>query len=65
MTLGPGQLFGEPGALSGMPQSATFTAVVRSVVLAIDRSALRDLFTQSASADLAQRVRETLSTLNR
>jgi hypothetical protein len=62
---GPGHLFGEAGALSGMPLSATCTAVVRSVVLAIDRSALRDFFTQSASADLAQRVRETLSTLNR
>jgi hypothetical protein len=57
---GPGQLFGEVGALTGAPQSATFVAAKPSVVLSIDRSSFQDFVTQSAGADLGQRVQETL-----
>ncbi len=57
---GPGQLFGEAGALTGAPQSATFAAATRATVLAVDRSAFRSVVTQSAGADLNQRVRQTL-----
>jgi nitroimidazol reductase NimA-like FMN-containing flavoprotein (pyridoxamine 5'-phosphate oxidase superfamily) len=57
---GPGQLFGEVGALTGAPQSATFVAKSKATVLAIDRSSFQDFVTQSAGADLRQRVRETL-----
>jgi hypothetical protein len=56
---GPGQLFGEVGALTGAPQSATFVAVTPAVVLAIDRSSFQDFVTQSRRADLAQRVQRT------
>jgi CRP-like cAMP-binding protein len=58
-------MFGEIGALSGAPQSATFIAASRSVVLAVDRSAFQDFAKQSATADLGQRVRQTLDDLNR
>jgi hypothetical protein len=57
---GPGQLFGEAGALTGAPQSATFVAATRSTVLALDRSAFSSVVTQSAGADLNQRVRQAL-----
>jgi hypothetical protein len=57
---GPGQLFGEVGALTGAPQSATFVARTTAIVLAIDRSSFQDFVTQSAGADLRQRVRDTL-----
>jgi Cyclic nucleotide-binding domain/Protein of unknown function (DUF2510)/Pyridoxamine 5'-phosphate oxidase len=57
---GPGQLFGEAGALTGAPQSATFVASTRSTVLAVDRSAFQSVVTQSAGADLNLRVREAL-----
>src|SRR5215469_7408040 len=57
---GPGQLFGEAGALTGAPQSATFIASTRATVLAVDRSAFQSVVTQSAGADLKQRVREAL-----
>jgi CRP-like cAMP-binding protein len=60
---GPGQLFGEIGALTGGPQHATFTAVTRSVVLAIDRSAFQSIVTQSAAADFGERVRATIAGL--
>jgi hypothetical protein len=58
---GPGQLFGEVGALTGAPQSATFVAATRATVLAFPRSAFKNVVTQSAGADLNQRVRQTLS----
>jgi nitroimidazol reductase NimA-like FMN-containing flavoprotein (pyridoxamine 5'-phosphate oxidase superfamily) len=61
---GPGQLFGEVGALTGAPQSATFAASSPATVLAIDRSAFQDFVTQSAGADLRQRVQETLRRAN-
>jgi hypothetical protein len=57
---GPGQLFGEVGALTGAPQSATFVAATPAVVLSIDKSSFQDFVTQSAGADLSQRVQETL-----
>jgi hypothetical protein len=57
---GPGQLFGEAGALTGAPQSATFLAATPSTVLAVDRSAFQSVVTQSAGADLHQRVRQAL-----
>jgi len=58
---GPGQLFGEVGALTGAPQMATYVAVTPAVVMAIDRSAFQDVVSQSAGADLRQRVRDTMS----
>jgi hypothetical protein len=58
---GPGQLFGEVGSLTGAPQSATFVAATRATVLAFDRSAFQNVVTQSAGADLNQRVRQTLT----
>jgi nitroimidazol reductase NimA-like FMN-containing flavoprotein (pyridoxamine 5'-phosphate oxidase superfamily) len=57
---GPGQLFGEAGALTGAPQSATFVAATPATVLAVDRSAFQSVVTQSAGADLTQRVRQAL-----
>jgi len=60
-----GQFFGEAGALTGAPQSATFIAVKPTTVLAVDRSALQDFVAQSAVADLGQRVRATLDDLGR
>jgi hypothetical protein len=60
-----GQFFGEAGALTGAPQSATFIAVTPTTVLAVDRSALQDFVAQSAVADLSQRVQATLNDLGR
>jgi hypothetical protein len=57
---GPGQLFGEVGALTGAPQTATFVAVAKTVVMAVDRSSFQDLVTQSAAADLGQRIQGAL-----
>ncbi len=57
---GPGQLFGEVGALTGAPLTATFAAVDTAVVLAVDRSAFQEFVTQSAAADLGQRIQGTL-----
>jgi hypothetical protein len=57
---GPGQLFGEVGALTGAPQTATFVAVAKTVVMAVDRSSFQDFVTQSAAADLGQRIQGTL-----
>ena len=62
---GPGQFFGEVGALTGAPQVATFTAVKQTVVLAVDRSSLQEFVAQSSAADLSQRVRATLTGLQR
>jgi hypothetical protein len=62
---GQGQFFGEAGALTGEPQSATFIAVTPTTVLAVDRSSLQDFVAQSAVAGLSQRVRATLSDLQR
>jgi nitroimidazol reductase NimA-like FMN-containing flavoprotein (pyridoxamine 5'-phosphate oxidase superfamily) len=62
---GAGQFFGEAGALTGGPQSATFTSLTDTVVLAVDRSALQDFVAQSSAADLSQRVRATLNELER
>ena len=53
---GPGQLFGEVGALTGAPQTATFVAVTKTVVMAVNRSSFQDFVTQSAAADLGQRI---------
>jgi hypothetical protein len=58
---GAGQLFGEVGALTGAPQSATFAAATPAVVLSIDRSSFQDFVSQSAGADLSQQVQRTLS----
>jgi hypothetical protein len=58
---GPGQLFGEVGALTGAPQTATFVAVAKTVVMAVDRSSFQDFVTQSAAADLGQRIQGTLA----
>ncbi len=57
---GPGQLFGEVGALTGAPQTATFVAVAKTVVMAVNRSSFQDFVTQSAAADLGQRIQGTL-----
>ena len=57
---GPGQLFGEVGALTGAPQTATFVAVDKTVVMAVDRSSFQDFVTQSAAADLGQRIQGAL-----
>ncbi len=57
---GPGQLFGEVGALTGAPQTATFVAVAKTVVMAVDRSSFQDFVTQSAAADLGQRIQGAL-----
>jgi hypothetical protein len=57
---GKGQLFGEMGALTGAPQTATFVAVTKTVVLSVDRSSFQDFVTQSAAADLGQRIQEAL-----
>src|SRR6516225_762008 len=53
---GPGQLFGEVGALTGAPRTATFVAVTKTVVMAVNRSSFQDFVTQSAAADLGQRI---------
>jgi hypothetical protein len=58
---GPGQFFGEVGALTGSPQMATFTAATRTVVLAVDRQSFQSIVTQSAAADFGQRVRATMA----
>jgi hypothetical protein len=58
---GPGQLFGEVGALTGAPQTATFVAVAKTVVMAVDRSSFQDFVTQSAAADLGQRIQGVLA----
>jgi len=58
--VGPGQLFGEVGALTGAPQTATFVAVSKTVVSAVDRSSFQDFVTQSAAADLGQRIQGAL-----
>jgi hypothetical protein len=57
---GPGQLFGEVGALTGAPQTATFVAVAKTTVMSVDRSAFQDFVTQSAAADLGQRIQGAL-----
>jgi hypothetical protein len=57
---GPGQLFGEVGALTGAPQTATFVAVSKTVVMAVDRSSFQDFVAQSAAADLGARIQGTL-----
>ena len=57
---GKGQLFGEVGALTGAPQTATFVAVVKTVVLSVDRSSFQDFAAQSAAADLGQRIQGAL-----
>jgi len=62
---GPGQLFGEVGALTGAPQSATFVAATPATVLAVDRSAFQNVVTQSAGADFNRRVRQTLDEIDR
>jgi hypothetical protein len=61
---GPGQFFGEVGALTGAPQTATFTAVQRTIVMAIDRDSFQSIVTQSAAADFGQRVRATRADLD-
>jgi hypothetical protein len=55
---GPGQLFGEIGALTGAPQTATFVAVGKTVVMAVDRSAFQDFASQSAAAEGGQRIQQ-------
>jgi len=56
---GPGQLFGDAAAMTGQPQAATFVALSDTVVLGVDRSSLQDMVTQTAAADLGQRLRAT------
>jgi hypothetical protein len=46
---GPGQLFGEVGALTGAPQTATFAAVAKTVVMAVDRSSFQDFVTRGSA----------------
>jgi len=58
-----GHLFGEVGALTGAAQTATYVALDQVMVMAIDRTAFQDIASQSASADLRERVRSTLSGL--
>jgi hypothetical protein len=62
---GPGSFFGETGAFTGGPQTATFTALTDTIVLAVDRGALQDFVSQSAAADLRERIRTTLTDLER
>ncbi|HEX3333513.1 MAG TPA: cyclic nucleotide-binding domain-containing protein [Acidimicrobiales bacterium] len=62
---GPGQLFGEVGALTGAPQTATFAAVGKAVVMAVDRTAFQEFVTQSAAADLGQRIQGALESQQR
>lgn len=57
---GPGQLFGEVGALTGSPQTASYVAVGKTVVMAVDCSAFQEFAAQSAAADLGQRIQGTL-----
>jgi Cyclic nucleotide-binding domain/Pyridoxamine 5'-phosphate oxidase len=57
---GKGQLFGEVGALTGAPQTATYVALSKTVVLAVDRSSFQDFVTQSAAADLGARIQGAL-----
>ncbi|HLN17383.1 MAG TPA: cyclic nucleotide-binding domain-containing protein [Acidimicrobiales bacterium] len=56
-----GQLFGEVGALAGTPQTATYVAVSKALIMAIDRAAFQEIQVQSATADLRERVQSTLS----
>jgi len=58
-----GQLFGEVGALAGAPQTATYVAATKTVVMAIDRSAFQEIQAQSATADLRERVQSTMTSL--
>src|SRR5262249_42227360 len=62
---GPRQLCGEVGALTGAPQQATFTAVTRTIVLAIDRGSFQSIVSQSAAAAFGQRVRDSMSDFRR
>jgi len=57
---GKGQLFGEVGALTGAPQTASFIAVTKTVVLSVDRSSFQEFVTQSAAADLGQRIQSAM-----
>ena len=49
VTLGPGEFFGEIGALNGWPQSVTVKALTPCVVVQIRLPALRLLKRQSSS----------------
>jgi CRP-like cAMP-binding protein len=46
---GPGQFFGHQAALRGQQGALTCHAVSRTVLLAVDRTALRDLFDAGAA----------------
>jgi len=49
LRLGPGQFFGDQAALRGQQGALTCHAVSRTVLLAVDRTALRDLFDAGAA----------------
>jgi nitroimidazol reductase NimA-like FMN-containing flavoprotein (pyridoxamine 5'-phosphate oxidase superfamily) len=51
LRLGPGQFFGDQAALRGQKGALTCHAVTRSVLLAVDRSALRELLQSGSSGD--------------
>ncbi len=63
--LGPGEFFGEMGALTGDPRAATAVAVRDSALVAVDRDAFAELFRRapeaaSKLADVLARRREGL-----
>ena len=49
LRLGPGQFFGDQATLRGQQGQLTCHAVTRAVLLAVDRSALRDLLDAGAA----------------
>lgn len=49
LRLGPGQFFGDQAALRGQQGALTCHAITRAVLLAVDRTALRELFDAGAA----------------
>ncbi len=64
--LGPGEFFGEMGALTGDPRTATVVAARDSALVAVDREAFAELFRRAPEAarklaDVLARRREALA----
>ena len=60
-----GQMFGEVGTLTGTPQPASYIALIPTTVMAVARASFQDVVSQSAAADLDQRLRGTLTDIRR